>query len=157
AIGVLAALIPATLYFRREPEEKVPIRFEMAAPGILDQSLSISPDGQRIAYTALTDNFRQSAIWIRRLGDVKAQAIPGTEGAAAAILWSPDNRSIAFYADGRLKKISINGGSPTVLAETPLISAVPGIATARSCFRRLRIESRLSFPASRTWVETLRP
>src|SRR5262245_35030231 len=102
AIGMLAALIPATLYFRREPEEKVPIRFEMAAPGILDQSLSISPDGQQIAYTALTENFRQPAIWIRRLGDVKAQVIPGTEGAGAAIFWSPDNRSIAFYADARL-------------------------------------------------------
>src|SRR5262249_35229928 len=81
--------------------------------------LSISPDGQQIAYTALTENFRQPAIWIRRLGDVKAQAIPGTEGAGAAIFWSPDNRSIAFYAGARLKKISINGGSPTVLAETP--------------------------------------
>jgi len=46
---LVAALVPATLYFLRAPEEKKAIRLEMATPGIQPDGPAISPDGQYVA------------------------------------------------------------------------------------------------------------
>ena len=43
----------------------------------------------------------------------------GTDDAAFPF-WSPDGRFIAYFADGKLKKIDITGGAAQVLADTPL-------------------------------------
>jgi len=86
----------------------------MAAPGIHDFSLSISPDGERVAYVASTDKGTQ--IWVRRTGAVQATMLQGTENASDVIFWSPDSRSLAFYSGGQLRKINVNGGASTFLA-----------------------------------------
>ena len=44
--------------------------------------------------------------------------MPGTRGAQSPF-WSPDGRSIGFFADGELKKKSLEGGPPQVLAPAP--------------------------------------
>ena len=38
-----------------------------------------------------------------------ARPLPGTQGAAAPF-WSPDGRSVAFYAEGLLKRLDLDGG-----------------------------------------------
>jgi hypothetical protein len=48
------------------------------------------------------------------LASITAQPLAGTEGAAYPF-WSPDNRSIGFFADGTLKRLDI-GGVPQTLA-----------------------------------------
>src|SRR5262249_24463298 len=42
---------------------------------------------------------------------------PGTDGASYPF-WSPDSRSIGFFAEGKLKRIDLGGGSPQTLAST---------------------------------------
>jgi Tol biopolymer transport system component len=121
--ALVAALIPATLYFLRAPEEKTELRFEIPAPGLLQRVIpSISPDGQRVAYTAQNDG--KSAIWIRSIGELKARPLAGTENGAAPF-WAPDSRRIAFFADGKLKKIDLEGGPATTLAN----STVPAVGS----------------------------
>ena len=56
-------------------------------------------------------------------GSTTAQPLAGTEGAASPF-WSPDSRSVGFFADGKLKRLDIGGGAPQTLA------------AARSCSRR---------------------
>src|SRR5262245_3510041 len=43
---------------------------------------------------------------------------PGTEGGTFPF-WSPDSRFIGFFAGGKLKKVAIAGGPPTVLCDVP--------------------------------------
>jgi Tol biopolymer transport system component len=98
------------------------MRFEMPATGMIQSlpgfgfGLAISPDGKRIAYVAA--NGGKQAIWIRALGSLSSQQLPGTENATAPF-WSPDSRRLAFYADGKLKKTDVSGGGVQILADAP--------------------------------------
>jgi Tol biopolymer transport system component/tRNA A-37 threonylcarbamoyl transferase component Bud32 len=124
SLALLAALIPATLYFLRVPEEESEFRFEMpAAAGIVNSSLTLSPDSRRLAYVANTGGTR--AVWIQQVGSLDAaQPLPGTEDAGDSLLgWAPDSRRLGFFAGG-LKTIDVNSGSVSQLASTPI--AAPG-------------------------------
>jgi Tol biopolymer transport system component/tRNA A-37 threonylcarbamoyl transferase component Bud32 len=123
-IALAALLVPAALYLRRAPAAKPEIRFEMAAPGLVPGfgNLSISPDGQRIAYVAMAEGKR--SVWIRPIGAVTAQPLPGTEN-AAALFWSPDSRHLGFIADEKLKKIDVAGGPAQLLCDAGFV-ATPG-------------------------------
>jgi eukaryotic-like serine/threonine-protein kinase len=78
----------------------------------------ISPDGQQVAFTARLQGRRQ--LWIRR-ADASVVPLPGTEGATFAF-WSPDSRSVAFFAGRALKKVEAAGGPVTSLADAYSVS-----------------------------------
>jgi hypothetical protein len=48
-------------------------------------------------------------LWLRSLDALAARRLVGTEGALQPF-WSPDSQSVAFFADGRLKKIATPSG-----------------------------------------------
>jgi hypothetical protein len=85
------------------------------APTAWTAQLALSPDGSRLAFVAARAG-EPSRIWIRPLDRLDASAVPGTEGAAYPF-WSPDGRFMAFFADGRLKKVDVALGTPQALAE----------------------------------------
>jgi serine/threonine protein kinase len=120
-VALVAALVPASLYFLRVPQENPEIRFEMQAPGTSPPV--ISPDGQRVAYAATTDG--KSMIWIRPIGSVTAKPLAGTENAQDSLFWAPDNRNLAFFVDGKLKKIDTTSGVVQTLSDEALLIA-PG-------------------------------
>jgi eukaryotic-like serine/threonine-protein kinase len=79
------------------------------------QSVSISPNGTHVAYVASRGGGIPQ-IYIRPMNGVDARLFGGTEGAAAPF-FSPDGEWLAFFADGKLKKVSTTGGVVTVLAD----------------------------------------
>ena len=79
-------------------------------------SLAISPDGQTIAFVATADG--QSRLWLRSLVTGSAQPVKGTDGAEFPF-WSPDSRSIGFFAEGKLSRLDVDGGSVRTLAPAP--------------------------------------
>ena len=101
------------------PRELPVMRFEMPAPGIVSPNgvPDISPDGQRIAYVAT--NPGKSAIWIRPIGSLAAQPLRGTENGSAPF-WAPDSHRLAFFADGKLKKIDVGRGEVQELCDAVL-------------------------------------
>jgi Tol biopolymer transport system component len=117
-LALAAALVPTSLYFLRVPDETPEIRFEMQAPGT--SWPVISPDGQRIAYTATQDG--KNMIWIRPIGSVTARPLAGTD-ASDALFWAPDNRNLGFFADGKLKRIDVTSGVVQTLTEAFGITA----------------------------------
>jgi eukaryotic-like serine/threonine-protein kinase len=68
----------------------------------------ISPDGRKLAFT-VRDTSGRVLLWVRALDSIDAQALPGTDRASLPF-WSPDSRSIGFFADGKLKRVDANGG-----------------------------------------------
>jgi hypothetical protein len=52
---------------------------------------------------------------VERIGRGAATVLPGTEGASYPF-WSPDNTYVAFFADRKLKKVAVSGGTPQTLA-----------------------------------------
>jgi eukaryotic-like serine/threonine-protein kinase len=99
--------------------------------------ITLAPDGSQLAFVA-SDAGGERHVWLRPLSAVDARALPGTEG-ARAVIWSPDGRSIAFFAGDKLKRIDLPDGTPVTLSDVPnvrvtgtwgakdiLFSAVPG-------------------------------
>src|SRR5438445_5390141 len=81
------------------------------------RSVTVSPDGQRIAFVGEAPDGKRS-LWIRALDALQPRLLAGTEGAGHPF-WSPDSRFLGFFADGKLKKIDASGGPPQVLANAP--------------------------------------
>ena len=113
-----AGLVATALRFSgvRAPLPSVPARFEMTLPAdmeVIDQA-EISPDGRRLVFSAMLKGRPQ--LFIRDLGSTAVVGLDDTEGAFFPF-WSPDSRSIAFFAMGKLKRIGVTGGPARVLAD----------------------------------------
>jgi serine/threonine-protein kinase len=79
-------------------------------------NLAISRDGCQVAYVGKGIGSAGRQIYLRRLDDLTVRAVPETEGAFNPF-FSPDGTWLAFFsADGMLKKVSLAGGRPVVLA-----------------------------------------
>ena len=116
SITLIAAIL--FVWFARRAMEALPeVRFEFTTPPTSSGvSLAISPDGQEIVFAATLDGGPR--LWLRSLNSTSIRPLPGTDGGFFPF-WSPDSRSIGFFADGKLKRIDIDGGLVRVLANAP--------------------------------------
>jgi serine/threonine protein kinase/Tol biopolymer transport system component len=112
----LALLTLAFLYLRRPQVESYAMRFNVPLPENATRaiSLDISPDGRRVAFVASSEGRTQ--VWVRAIDSLTAQPLAGTED-ALNLFWSPDSRSIGFFAGGKLKKVEATGGPPQTLCD----------------------------------------
>ena len=117
AVAIVAAFAVAFSHFRETPAESRIVRSTLLSPdnttfnSDLTQGVglaALSPDGRRIVFGARNAN-GTTPLWIRSLDALTAQPLAGTEGARFPF-WSPDSKFIAFFADGKLKKIDASGG-----------------------------------------------
>jgi len=80
--------------------------------------LALSPDGRAVAMAASDATMARDVIIVRHFGHDEVVQIDGTES-AGEVFFSPDGSSLAFFADGKLKRASVNGGSVVTLADAP--------------------------------------
>ena len=91
-------------------EPKPIVRFaQYLPPGVIFRNtgrpvVALSPDGRSFVYNTT------AGLFIRKMGELTAHVIPGTEQALINPVFSPDGQSIAFGASSELRKISVNGG-----------------------------------------------
>ena len=114
ALALITLIAAAIGMWALRPVPTAPeVRFEINTPPTVDPSLAISPDGLKIIFVARSAG--QSQLWLRSLDSPSARPLPGTERASSPF-WSPDSRSIGFFADEKLKRMDIAGGSIQTLA-----------------------------------------
>ncbi len=77
-------------------------------PGV---EFAASPDGQHVVFVATSK--AGSSLWVRSLATVNPRPLPGTEGARNPF-WSPDSRSIGFFAGNQVQAVQASGGSSVV-------------------------------------------
>ena len=115
AVAALLALAVAALAWRAfAPAPRPPLlRFTIssASGAAIDAaagSSAISPDGRRVVFVG-TDTEGKQGLWIQELDQVRARLLAGTGGASYPF-WAPDSRRVAFFAKGKLHKVSLADG-----------------------------------------------
>ncbi len=78
-------------------------------------AVALSPDGIDLAYVARQGGTQQ--LFLRALDGFEAKPIPGTEDAVNPF-FSPDSQWLGFFADGKLKKVSVSGGAVVSLTDS---------------------------------------
>lgn len=125
ATSVLALIaIASTIGFvLRAPKPPQPMRLRaeigVDASMYTDRGASaiLSPDGLRLALLA-TGSDQKRHVYVRSTDQLQASALSGTENAYDPF-FSPDGQWIGFFADGKLKKISVQGGAAVTLCDAP--------------------------------------
>ena len=119
----IAAAGAAAWYTRPVPAAPAPVaRLAIALPAgdrpvtASQPMIAISPDGRTVVYRAYRGD--TTRLFRRDLDALEPVAIPGTEGASSP-MFSPDGQSLAFDADGVLKRIDMSGGTPVVICDAP--------------------------------------
>jgi len=78
--------------------------------------LAISPDGRRVAIVIATEGVNR--LWLYSFDQVSPTLLVGTE-VLWTPFWSPDGRNVGFFAQGKLKRIDVSGGSPVTICDAP--------------------------------------
>jgi eukaryotic-like serine/threonine-protein kinase len=119
----LAILAAVFVVFRPTPDNPVTTRFTLSLPeGTIEPfgpnapEAVPSPDGRYIAFIARHSGTNLSHVWIRPMDSISAQRLDKTEGASHPF-WSPDGQYIGYFADRKVKKIALSGGSPQTICE----------------------------------------
>ena len=76
----------------------------------------LSPDARRILFQ-LQDDSGRTSIAVRSLDSLEMRRLAGAED-PRGVFWSPDGREIGFFSDGKLKRISVDGGPVQTICES---------------------------------------
>ena len=124
ALGVGLALVLLLWAPWRHASPALPVRLsaELGADASLvtDQGAAaiLSPDGAVLAFVAQKSSSAASQLYVRRLDALQATPLSGTDGARNPF-FSPDGQWIAFFAGGKLKRVSVTGGAAVTLCDAP--------------------------------------
>jgi eukaryotic-like serine/threonine-protein kinase len=124
AVALIAAIGIAVLHFAVR-ETKPIVRTQIASSDKLEFNFVgdtagppvISPDGTHVVFSAHALGKQQ--LFLRSMDNLTPQPMANTDDATFPF-WSPDNRSIGFFADGKLKRMDISGGPAVIICDAPI-------------------------------------
>jgi serine/threonine protein kinase len=76
----------------------------------------VSPDGQKLVFSGRSSADGRRMLWVRPLDSLDATPLPDTQDGIEPF-WSPDSRSVAFGAQGKLKRVDLSGGGAQTLTD----------------------------------------
>jgi serine/threonine protein kinase len=124
AVAGLAFVLALWAPWRR-PSVPAPVRVsaDLGTDASLSSSIAgtgaaavLSPDGSLLAFVARRTTGAGSQLYVRHMDQLQTAVLTGTDNAASPF-FSPDGLWLGFFADGKLKKIAVTGGSPVTLCE----------------------------------------
>jgi serine/threonine-protein kinase len=137
-LGIAVGLLLGLVLFRGEPAsapatatDSLPARYSVATPPsvIVDSRtglaspLAVSPDGRRIAFTAVeAEDVNLPRLYVRDSDGPRASALRGTEGAEGPF-FSPDGEWVGFVAKGggSVQRIHLARGDVEPVLDTPVV------------------------------------
>jgi serine/threonine-protein kinase len=120
SVGAGAAILAGSTLTRPHatPQHTLRLSVDLPQPLTLTKDFAapfaLSPDGRSLVLVASDGS--TSRLYVRSLDDLSFRVLAGTEGARQPS-FAPDGRAVAFFADRKLKRISLQGGSVESLAE----------------------------------------
>lgn len=127
AVGAVAIVAPSYWLGSQTRSPQVGLqaaRFKIEAPagfalegGASRQSFAISPDGSRLAFTAMDGSGAQS-VFLRPLNSLAPELVPDSRG-SHTLFWAPDGQALFYTARGRLMRTSFRGDTQVVLDRLP--------------------------------------
>ncbi len=112
--GIITWKLKPALVGQPQPVTRfaIPLPPDQQLPDLSRPVLALSPDGSQLVYVAIEGGTQR--LYLRPLDSSDARPIAGSEGADTPF-FSPDGKWIGFFADGKLKKVSVNGGAASTL------------------------------------------
>ncbi|MBI1955829.1 MAG: serine/threonine-protein kinase [Acidobacteria bacterium] len=127
AVAAVFAVVASIAVWNLKPSPSPPSqpvsRFAIALPpnerlaNLESPAVAISPDGTQLAYVASRDGGGPQ-IYLRAIDALEGNPVPGTQDGHAPS-FSPDGKWLLFFAEAKLKKVQIPGGSPISLSDAP--------------------------------------
>jgi Tol biopolymer transport system component len=117
AAMVLTAIVLGLLNWPRAQAHSMPMRFAVLSP---DDTAGVdvpivSPDGRSVAFVARGSD-GGSRVWVRPFDSLTARPLVEVDEHAFPF-WSPDSRFLAFFGEGKIKKIEVSGGPVQILSD----------------------------------------
>ena len=126
-IALVAAIVCGALYWRASQDEPRPVmQLSLSLPAPLatvfdpnpGSPFALSPDGSQIVFVASVAGKPQQ-LYLRPFDQQTGTPVPGTENATQPF-FSPDGQSVGFFAQGKMRKVSLRGGPVVLLGEAPV-------------------------------------
>jgi eukaryotic-like serine/threonine-protein kinase len=112
--GALFLAIGLTWLFARRPAVAERMQFAIPLSGEVSH-FALSPDGTSLAFVSPEEETGIPMVSVQRIGTAVANVLAGTQGASYPF-WSPNSSYLGFFANGKLMKIAVTGGTPQALA-----------------------------------------
>jgi Tol biopolymer transport system component len=159
-LAAVALAIAATYFATRPTPGALLMASLVPPPGVFADTSGrigppqISPDGTRIAFigcktesAALSrQGGKTCSIWLRVLASAEAREVADSSGAYYPF-WSPDGRAVAFFADGKLKRVAADGGPVQVICDAPDARGGSWGSSGTIIFAATRVSPILRVPA----------
>ena len=113
---VLVAACAVTWFVARRPAPTTRMQFALAVPDEMSIShMALSRDGKTLIFVSPEESSAMPMLYVQRVGSSSVTPLPGSQGASYPFL-SPDGAFVGFFANGKLQKMAISGGTPQILA-----------------------------------------
>jgi DNA-binding winged helix-turn-helix (wHTH) protein len=113
----VVALMLVLIWWRtsKPPRELMYFPASLSFP-VMD--IAVAPNDHTVAAVAYLESAQKNVLWVYEVGAQGAKSLANTEGASYPF-WSPDGHAVAFFADGRLKKVELAGGPVQTICDAP--------------------------------------
>ena len=123
----------------------LPVRFDVQpmAPATLpigEIEARVSPNGHHLAFIAR--HAGMTSLWVRSFDVAAPWEVAGTKGASQPF-WSPDSRSIGFFAEGALKRVALDGGAIQILCSLRTMAGATWSPRGVIVFSQLNVLGRI--------------